>query len=186
MLLLRLSYMDRTVDLEELLRAMGGAPAPRGGAGSLPSEPSRGEPRKDPAAQRDEPEPPSADGAAARTASEAWTAWLDSGRGVPRGLSAFLRTAAVREVGDAVEVVPPPGPAVERLAQPAVLEAVRSGLSAHLGRPVQVRVRPVGGSAAQPSRVSPEEVRADTLKSLYRKEPRLERAVQELDLELME
>jgi hypothetical protein len=105
---------------------------------------------------------------------------------VPRGLSAFLRSAAVREVGDAVEVVPPPGPAVERLAQPAVLEAVRSGLSEHLGRPVQLRVQPVGGSPPQPSRVGPEEVRADTLKSLYRKEPRLERAVQELDLELME
>ena len=31
-----------------------------------------------------------------------------------------------------------------------------------------------------------DEVRADTLKALYRKEPRLERAVEELDLELMD
>jgi DNA polymerase-3 subunit gamma/tau len=186
MLLLRLSYMDRTVDLEELLRAMGGAPAPRGGAGSSPPEPSRAEPRTSPAAPEGQPEAPSAGLGTAPTAADAWTAWLDSGRGVPRGLSAFLRSAAVREVGDAVEVVPPPGPAVERLAQPAVIEAVRSGLSEHLGRPVQLRVQPVGGSPPQPSRVGPEEVRADTLKSLYRKEPRLERAVQELDLELME
>jgi hypothetical protein len=35
-------------------------------------------------------------------------------------------------------------------------------------------------------RISRDEVRADTLKALYRKEPRLERAVEELDLELMD
>jgi DNA polymerase III subunit gamma/tau len=163
MLLLRLSYLDRTVDLEELLRAMGGAPASRGGAATPPSE-------AQPAA----------------TLGEAWTAWLDSGRGVPRGLSAFLRSAAVREDAAGVEISPPPGPATERLAEPAVLEQIRTALSARLARQVQVRVSAVEGERRPPPRIGREEVRADTLKSLYRKEPRLEEAVQELDLELME
>jgi DNA polymerase III subunit gamma/tau len=53
LLLLRLSYMDRTVDLEQLLRAMGGAPPPeedgRGGGGdtsgrSRPSSPTSSRP----------------------------------------------------------------------------------------------------------------------------------------------
>jgi hypothetical protein len=35
-------------------------------------------------------------------------------------------------------------------------------------------------------RVTQNEVREDTLRALYRQEPRLERAVEELDLELME
>ena len=38
----------------------------------------------------------------------------------------------------------------------------------------------------RPDRVTREEVHADTLRALYRQEPRLERAVEELDLELME
>jgi hypothetical protein len=42
------------------------------------------------------------------------------------------------------------------------------------------------GETQPPPRIGREEVRADTLKSLYRKEPRLAKAVEELDLELME
>jgi DNA polymerase III gamma/tau subunit len=53
MLLLRFSYLDRTVELEELLRAVGGAP-PRGGEGrereerapARGTDPSRGETRR--------------------------------------------------------------------------------------------------------------------------------------------
>jgi len=185
MLLLRLSYLDRTVDLEELLRAMGGAPAPRGGAGKPPSDPSQeaqGKPQRGGAAPAS-PEP-GTQGAA--TLGEAWTAWLDAGRGVPKGLSEFLRSAAVREDAAGVEISPPAGPAAERLADPAVLEQIRAALSARLSREVQVRVSAAPGETQPPPRIGREEVRADTLKALYRKEPRLERAVQELDLELME
>ena len=38
----------------------------------------------------------------------------------------------------------------------------------------------------EPGRVTEDEVREGTIKSLFRQEPRLERAVEELDLELME
>jgi hypothetical protein len=49
-----------------------------------------------------------------------------------------------------------------------------------------VRVALPEGVGAPPLRIGRDEVRADTLKSLYRKEPRLKKAVEELDLELME
>ena len=191
MLLLRLSYMDRTVDLEELLRAMGGAQPPRGGAASPPSDPppataSRPGRRSADPAPTSAPAPTAPQARAVSTLREAWDAWLDSGRGVPRGLLAFLRSALVREDPDGVEIVPPPGPALERLSDPAVVEQIRAGLAGHAGRPVQVRVAASQEAAPSPARIGREEVRADTLKSLYRKEPRLEKAVQELDLELME
>ncbi|MHB1192513.1 MAG: DNA polymerase III subunit gamma/tau [Longimicrobiales bacterium] len=178
MLLLRLSYLDRTVELEELLRAMGGAPAPRGGAATPPAAKAAADAPSVGAPSADAQEPP--------TLEAAWTAWLDAGKGVPRGLLAFLRSATVREGAEGVEISPPPGPASERLADPAVLEQVRSALSSRLGRPVQVRVSASQGETQPPPRIGREEVRADTLKSLYRKEPRLEKAVEELDLELME
>jgi len=75
---------------------------------------------------------------------------------------------------------------MERLQEPGVLEEIRAGLLPWVGRPVALRVTPPEAPGAPPTRVSREEVRADTLKALYRKEPRLEQAVQELDLELME
>jgi DNA polymerase-3 subunit gamma/tau len=209
MLLLRLSYLDRTVEIEELIRALGGAPPSRGGAGSggegegvgtgatggaaatgAPvdeGQPSLGLASRPVSASRSRvpPEdiPPSG------TLAEAWGRWLDGGLGVPRGLLAFLRSATVREVEGTVEISPPPGPAVDRLGETAVQEEIRVGLTPYTGRSLRVRVVPAGPEEAAPvpaRRIGRAEVRADTLKALIRKEPRLERAVEELDLELME
>jgi hypothetical protein len=47
-------------------------------------------------------------------------------------------------------------------------------------------IKAPAGEPGSAARITDQEVREDTLKALYRKEPRLERAVQELDLELME
>jgi hypothetical protein len=212
MLLLRLSYLDRTVDLEELLRAMGGAPSPSGGAGSGgagssdvarrgagPST-SGGSARVE-ATSGAEAGERAANGAAAHAAppraasddivpsatlAQAWPRWLDSGQSVPRGLTAFLRSASVTDSDGVVEVVPLPGPATERLSDAGILDQISAGLAPYLGRRAQVRVAVSGQAQTPAARISQDEVRADTLKSLYRKEPRLEKAVEELDLELME
>ena len=200
MLLLRLSYLDRTVDLEELLRAMGGAPSPRGGAASggpaaRPGPAQKAAPRQVPAeapsasgAVGADPDPGPEPGAVvpSATLAQAWSRWLDSGRGVPRGLTAFLRSATVREAEGSVELVPLPSPAVERLSDSGVMEEIGDGLAPYLGRRSPVRVVLPEGAVAPSARISQEEVRTDTLKSLYRKEPRLRKAVEELDLELME
>jgi DNA polymerase-3 subunit gamma/tau len=223
MLLLRLSYLDRTVDLEELIRALGGAPSGPpagvvggGGSGASGSTPParRGATtsRKDPPPPEQEPKPDlsvrveehrtpgTASGGPTRgapgggqnavapseTAAEAWSRWLESGQGVPKGLLAFLRAAHVRAVGEQVEIEPPAGPAVDRLSDPVVLGQLKDGLAPYLGRRPELVINTPASDPGSASRITEEEVREDTLKALYRKEPRLERAVQELDLELMD
>ncbi len=214
MLLLRLSYFDRTVDLEELLTALGGAPSPGGGAGRGPSGSGRPhtptsataspESRSsasqvggtgEPSSKSDGPESAAAplDGDAvaiepAGSLDEAWARLLDSGRGIPPGLGTLLRASSVQEgEGDVVRITVVPGPAMERMAEPGVATQIAEALGPFLGRVPRIEVAPRGnGTSAQEERVTSEEVRQDTLKSLCREEPRLERAVQELDLELME
>lgn len=224
MLLLRMSFLDRTVALEELIGALGGAPPSNGGAGSAGSNGGAGtsgppasgsvpgnatSSASDPgsttaaSASPEEPVEPKASEALEAVAREeptnpepvvptedireAWRRWLDSGRGMPPGLSPFLHSAAVSEDDTGALVITPlPGPAVDRLGQATVIEAIREGMTPFLGRRPVLRVDAPNSDRARPDRVSREEVHADTLKALYRQEPRLERAVEELDLELLE
>jgi hypothetical protein len=75
---------------------------------------------------------------------------------------------------------------MERLGKPSVIEAIREGMTPFLGRRPILRVELPQADEGRSGRITREEVQADTLKALYRQEPRLERAVEELDLELME
>lgn len=223
MLLLRLSYMDRTVHLEELLGMLGGDPSPQGGGGrpgassggagpreagaasagaakaasspgsDAPAENRGPQRRPSPSTHRAESAP--APGSAKRdatprpsaSAAEAWDRWLEAGRGVPKGLTAFLRSATVEDLGDgAVSVSPLPGPAAERLADAVVQDAIRKGLEPFLGRPVTLSIGAASEAPPATARVTQSEVREDTMRALFRQEPRLKRAVEELDLELMD
>ncbi len=191
MLLLRLSYLDRTVSLEELIRTLGGAPPPGPPAGSGSGSGARVEPSTRPGGAPKPAEPhgaaPTSRSAEPAGAAEAWTRWLDAGTGVPKGLMAFLRAASVSEGGDgSVHVSGMAPPAVERLADPTVLLAIREGLAPHLGRAPTIVIDELGAAPAPSTRVTEEDAREDTLKALFRQEPRLRQAVEELDLELME
>jgi DNA polymerase-3 subunit gamma/tau len=223
MLLLRLSYLDRTVALEELVRGLGGAP--RGGpAGSDPGRPSPSEPAL-PASSERISSPPDAEAGEAEASSRpvtegaetagavekaseeeapseppetrdvaspdlatAWASMLESGRGVPPGFSPLLRAAAVSEgEGGRIEVLLPEGPALERLQDSPTLRQVAGALGATLGREVELDVRasgPQGGVGH--GRITQESVRRGRLRELVEREPLLERAVEELDLELLE
>ena len=191
MLLLRMSFLDRTVAFEELITALGGAPQSVGGAG-LDGAGSDGSSRA--RATRDavsghEAQSAKDTGAVAPSTSalDAWSRWLDDGASVPKGLGAFLRSADVRESEEgALTVTLLPGPAVERLGQPAVVDEIRRGLARFLGRPPELVVERAPPEPENARRATRNEVREDTLRALYRQEPRLERAVEELDLELME
>ncbi|MEQ1858268.1 MAG: hypothetical protein ABL963_17585, partial [Longimicrobiales bacterium] len=219
MLLLRLSFLDRTVSLEDLIAALGGgtppgAPAASGGSNSSASRTTAPAPRSStpsapqakatsgapPAPSMSAPLPtPAAKPAAgpvsptssaprpSTSAAAAWTAWLDAGTGVPKGLSSFLRSARISEDDEGrVHVSDVAVPANERLAEPAVQHAIREGLSRHLGRVPELVLDTPGATRAKGSRVTKAEVRDHTLQALYRQEPRLQKAVEELDLELME
>ncbi len=191
MLLLRLSYLDRTVSMEDLIRALGGAPVSRGGAAS--GGPSPTAPPQGAAAAAAEVVDTSAevipgdDVAPAASLEEAWTRYLDAGHRVPTGLGPFLRSSTV-SYGDegAVVVTPPAGPALERLAERGVLDEIEAGLRPHVGHRVAIVLAEVGGTVQPGPRISQDVVRGDTMSALLRKEPRLRQAVEELDLELME
>jgi DNA polymerase-3 subunit gamma/tau len=173
MLLLRLSFLDRTVELEELLAALGGAP--QGGRGGASDS------HRSPGALSPERAIPLAGAAAA------WRAWLDAGKTVPRGLGAFLRSAFVSEAEDGrVRVAGLAEPAAERLRDPITLQAVRDGLAPYLGRRADLVIEAPGTPAGPPPRITEAEAREGALRALLREEPRLRKAVEELDLELME
>jgi len=232
MLLLRLSFLDRTVALEELIAALGGgappgppaasgagtsappargtptagavsagaAPKPRSGeasarpagsGASVATTESRAAPASTtPASSSAQAKParPAAPAATAATSAEAaWSAWLDAGSGVPKGLSAFLRSAKVSEDAEGrVLIANVAVPASERLREPAVQNAIREGLAPFLGRPAELVLEAPEAPRQKGPRVTEAEVRDHTLTAMYSQEPRLQKAVEELDLELME
>jgi DNA polymerase-3 subunit gamma/tau len=133
MLLLRFSYLDRTVDLEELLRAIGGAP---------PGE---------------------------RT----------GGSGPTRGSGAQGPTRGPEPRSVAAPATPRAG--AEGPADPG------SGSTSRPSEAAAVFKRALESGAAPPAeRITTETVRKGRLRELIAKEPLLERAVEELDLELLD
>ena len=197
MLLLRFSYLDRTVDLEELLRAVGGAPAADDPAGKGSPAPPRGpahrrEPARDaaPVTPSSTPVAPISEGGSepegpAPDAAAAWERMLRAG-GAPPGMGPLLRAASVRQSSDdAVHVRVPPGPALDRLREAATLRRLSDALATHLGRPALIVVD-LEDNAVEPARVTQETVRQDRLCELLQREPVLQRAVEELDLELLD
>jgi len=204
MLLLRLSYMDRTVALEELIMALEGVPPSVGGAGK--AREGGGDSGKseqiDKGAASDAPEPdvesekhiqrgstenvsngiiPSDD------IEEAWTRWLESGNNIPLGLGGFLRSAEVRELSDGrLEVTTLSGPGARKLKEPGVVLEICKGVAAYLKRAPDIIIADIKKESLNTERITEKSVREDTLRELLQQEPRLGRAVEELDLELMD
>jgi hypothetical protein len=88
-----------------------------------------------------------------------------------------------------VQVSLPHGPALDRLRDEATARvALSEALSKVLARPVSLEVMASGeghGGVVK-KRITQETVREERLKELIRQEPLLERAVEELDLELLD
>lgn len=193
MLLLRLSYLDRTVDLEELIRGLGGAPV-----AADPPERGAHPPRPAPTVQRDATPPPPPKAApepaadpppASGDLKEAWSWVVRTGTGVPIGLGGFLRSAVPEERGGSV-VVALPQPAVERLEEQSdERRGLISALNSALGRKVQVAFEVEGSGPVRDDgtkRVTRDTVRETRLRELISQEPVLAHAVEELDLELLD
>ena len=126
LLLLRFSYLDRTVELEELLRAVGGeesggpdvrpsAGRPNGPPSAPPSRPSTD------ASPRDRPSPPSVSGSGPPPDSRARTSDGNGPAGA-RSAEADDSPAAVAEVPDAAD-----GEGAAEGSQPAAPEDLRTG-----------------------------------------------------------
>lgn len=242
LLLLRLSYLDRTVRIEELLTGMGpetrsaGRGAPGGssenrnrsaseppGALQAPAAETRRAAEPQPAVQPQptaqarpaqtnglttpaapDDAPPVRAEAAPRaskdsrgrgrapglSALDAWKQVVESGDGLPPGLTPFLKSASVSETEGGLEVRLPPGPGLERMEKPTVRAAVAAALGSLVGRAPKLSVRAEGESpqaaVPMPDRVTQTTVRDGRMKELLDREPLLGPAVEALDLELLD
>ena len=205
MLLLRMSYLDRTVELEDIIRALGGAPAPdppsprhtsaAGPAPDGPGSPLRPESGSAGAASRPLVRQPPVSGPSGDL-RDAWRALVADGTRFGPGLKVALQAAAVvdetREGKLVLEI--PGGPFADKLRNPSVLLELEDALALHSGRDSakisimaeadgsEANTRP-GGPAG---RVTGDTVRATRLRELVRRAPYLELAVAELDLDFVD
>ncbi|MFC1660755.1 DNA polymerase III subunit gamma/tau [Gemmatimonadota bacterium] len=191
MLLLRLSYLDRTVDLEALLEGLGGEE----GAGDRRSGPARrgktvtSPPPPRPEADRSssgEDRPDSSTSDRAITLEEVWTQVLQDGPELPPGVLPFLRAARPGFPGGKRLVLSlTPGPGMERLQEPRTLRALHEAVARVWGQEAQISLEPDEANGPN-ARITEDTVRKGRLDELLDKEPTLGEAVKELDLELLE
>jgi DNA polymerase-3 subunit gamma/tau len=206
-LLLRLASLDSSVELEELLSALGGSDAtPRPKApkrsGRTKSEPAEGASRSQDSGERRRTSARSADeseetgpvptaGAgddAPVDVRSAWSEALEAARGTaPGGRLIGLRGATVSGYADGeLQLEIPPGLAGdlrEYLADARRSASLRKELGARLGiDPASLGFRVGDGGASQ--RITAESAKDLKLKRLVDADPRLREAVETLDLKL--
>ena len=180
-LLLRWTLMDRTVDLEEVL------------AGRPPAGPTRAPPP----APATSPTPARAAPARTATRSElsvpalqaAWEGVVSQARGKSSFLGAALGAAAPVQVDGALVTLALAGEnPIHREALERQRAAVEEILSALSGQPVTVRLARAAPPAAEarPARLTEAGMRAERLQKVRQKDPALDVAATELDLEVLE
>ena len=209
-LLLRLSYLDRTVELEDVIRALGGTPARKVGqaraAGPTelsPPSPGRARsPDTTPASARSQraPEPeqtaappqepdPTPQTRAKRSLVEAWPRVLADPSCAPRGFKVVLGDTRTREDGNSLILEAPGDLVAEKLSDVSVRRRLERGLALHAGRDYAEisLVKVAGAHQAGPSaRITEESARRTRLRDLVERAPHIEQAVRELDLDLVD
>ena len=192
-LLLRWAMLDRTVDLEEVLKArgQGGRAA---GQPALPSAPQSRAPASPPAdLQPRTPAPPPESTARLVPSLEAiragWPAIVVAGRIQSRFLGELLASVDPSDLAMpwlTVTLREPNQLFAERLEQEAA--KVEEILTRSLGQPVQLRVAlPVSeGPSPPPRRLSDSSIKADRLREFRSKDPALDTAADALDLEIVD
>ena len=211
-LLLRFAYLDRTLAVEDLIRAAGGADPGDAGDGARPPQPpaepvvprsgrslrelleaanttaapAPPQPAVQPRKASTSPEAATPRPAANMAPVEAARDALQDRDVIPHGMGVLLRAAEVLDNGSGVSIRVPPGPALERLTgDSAVIGKLRRAVAERAGRPVEIEVLSAGEpDAAQ--RITPEQVRGDQLNRLTRNLPQLAAAVEAWDLELID
>jgi hypothetical protein len=182
MLLLRLSYLDRTVQLEALLRGLGGEEPsvlsiPRKGPSEQIAVPA---PVADTEVDLEPPKGPS-------SLREAWDQVLANPGSLPKGVLPFLRAARTEfSEGGEVNLFLLPGPGLERLQEPVVLLKLKEALGRYSDSAPDVSVQADGPEDGPAGRITEGTIRGGRLKELVDKEPALGEAVKELDLELLD
>lgn len=213
LLLLRMSYLDRTVEVESLLRALGGEggqegaepapsslPPPAGDAVGRSGRSARGKAVSSPvplvpaSEEFPGPSPPAEASPLSRgrqtppaSLPEAWSALLSgSGGPLPRGVTPFLKGARVEFPTPAsIRLHVPPGPGLARLREPEIQAALRKALGGLYPPGADAAMEILPWETQEQERIGPQVLARDRFAELAAKEPGLEEAVQELDLELL-
>jgi DNA polymerase-3 subunit gamma/tau len=201
MLLLRLSYLDRTVELEELLQGLGpedpgvsrrpsprGSPAPNLSKPVDPERPPRGDPAPGEGLGSGGPAPkPATEDTTAGSLREAWDRLLKVPGKLPKGVSVVLKGASVDFSQEgAIKLLVPPGPGLERLSEPGIVKALKKALTEFMDSAPEILVQGENGVRETSPRITEDTVRKGRLQELVEKEPTLGEAVKELDLELLD
>ncbi len=187
LLLLRLSHLDHTVRIEDLIEGLGGAPA------RPAPDPNPTPPRPSPASRPSAVAPPAPGpvSSSATTGADLVTAFktvLRQGWGtLPGGLPTILNGASVEKAGESgLRIALPDGMGLDDLPRNSVA-SLRQALARHLDYAPEIDIVEGGGAAPRaPRAVSPQQVRQERLEELVEREPLLARAVEELDLELVD
>ncbi len=209
-LLLRLSYLDRTVELEDVIRALGGTPdrevgqpPPAGPAEPSPPGPGRARspgaaraPARSPRAARPQPsapaprEPdPASPSRASGSLAEAWQLVLADPSYAPRGLKVVLGDTRASEEGNSLILKTRGDLVAEKLHDPSVRRKLEEGLALHAGRDsVEISIVNVaaGDQDGAAARITEETARRTRLRDLVERAPHIEQAVRELDLDLVD
>src|SRR6266581_4235955 len=198
LLLLRWAMMSRTVEIGQVLEALGMRQPGSGvrDAGSGPATPpvlrdtSSGVPAMPPASRIPHPDPPEKGPLTVERLNALWPRIVDDARTKSPMLGALLQVTEVAGV-DAGAVT------IRLLDTNAVhaegLERQRDALAQLVGRyltkPVRIKLEGAGSgerSTPRPGRLTEEGARAERLKTLRAQDPSLNAAVDALDLELLE
>jgi len=186
-LLLRWALMDRTVDLEEVLRGAGPASPPGRSSGRAGRPSSRA---------AEEPAPPARSAApivetlSVEGLTDAWPDVVARGRQQSPLLGTVLEALAPTEVQKG-RVVLGVAPGHDHVAEGASRQqkAIEALLSEAVGKPVVIELRSAGQAEAEPKRpkrMSDKDLKAERLVELRREDPALDAAADALDLEIAE
>ncbi len=192
-LLLRMSYLDRTVELEDVIRALGGEPArqPTPTAAPAPAPQGRPTPAPKPPAREAAPDSPARAAPpqrVARSLSEAWDVLLKDRSYMPGALAGMLRGARTREADGTLTLELHGSPATEELEKEPLRRKLATGLALHAGREsAEIAIaKDAAAESGGAARVTEKAVRRNRLRDLVERAPHIERAVKELDLELVD
>lgn len=193
MLILRLSYLDRTVELESLLRSLGaeepvdvrgcppggsgeGAPppAPEGASGTVGSSMDLS-PRESP--------PENARSGGVR---EAWEKVLEAPGRLPKGASVVLKGARVDFSIEGEIHILAHQVGMEWLSEPGTMKALKEALGQYVDPVPEIRVKGEKQQQGSTVRITQDTVKKGRLQELVDKEPILGDAVRELDLEILD
>lgn len=194
--LLKFALLDRTIELEQLMEAVGGEPPSNPNPGvqtpPAPDQASGPAPEQRRGSGSDSlagpPGPPRGGGEGSPDpARSAWLEMITDARVLRPGQGIALRAVQITGLnadGELSVVAAAGTPAAEVLDDTVTRRRIEAELTQRLGRPIRIREEKQSGSL--PPRVSQETSKQQRLARLVDGDEGLQRLVEELDLELMD